>query len=163
MENNGRNIHIQTLATMNPSADSYEDLFTICRQLRLPASEIQEQYRRTVFNILTGNVDDHSKNFSFMMREDGVWHITPAYDLTFTVDLDAPAYVSKHSLTIGGKNDEIMTADLLAYAKINGIKSAGSIPSEVKVAISHFPDYTQNAGIQEQWTERINSYLSSTT
>ena len=160
---NGRKIHIQTLAAMNPFADSYEDLFTICRQLRLPASEIQEQYRRTVFNILTGNVDDHSKNFSFMMREDGVWHITPAYDLTFTVDLDAPAYVNKHSLTIGGKNDEITTTDLLAFAKMNGIKSAESILSEVKAAISHFPDYAQNAGIHEQWSERIDSYLSSTT
>ena len=45
---NGKKIHIQTLAAMNPLADSYEDLFAVCRQLRLPANEIAEQYRRMV-------------------------------------------------------------------------------------------------------------------
>ncbi len=159
----GKKIHIQTLAAMNPLADSYEDLFAVCRLLHLPAHEITEQYRRMVFNILTGNVDDHTKNFSFMMREDGIWHITPAYDLTFTVDLDAPAYINRHSLTIGGKNDDITTGDLLAFAKTNGIKSADSILSEVAAAVSHFTDYAQKAGISEQWIEKINSYLSLIT
>ena len=31
--------------------------------------------------MLTDNKDDHAKNFSFICRE-GVWSLTPAYDLT---------------------------------------------------------------------------------
>ena len=155
----GRKVHIQTLAAMNPLADSYEDLFAVCRQLRLPAHEITEQYRRMVFNILSGNVDDHTKNFSFMMREDGIWHITPAYDLTFSIDINAPAYINKHSLTVGGKNDGITTSDLLEFAKSNGIKSAEKIISEVNSSISHFADYAQAAGIDEKWINKISSCI----
>ncbi len=156
---NGKKVHIQTLAAMNSLADSYEDLFSVCRQLRLPASEITEQYRRMVFNVLAGNVDDHTKNFSFMMREDGVWHITPAYDLTFTIDVHAPAYINRHCLTIGGKNDGITHADLIEFAKINGIKNAEAILSDVKEAISHFSEYACAVGLDEKWSTTIQSNL----
>ena len=155
----GKKVHIQTLAAMNPFADSYEDLFSVCRQLRLPASEIIEQYRRMVFNVLAGNVDDHTKNFSFMMHEDGIWHITPAYDLTFSIDTKAPAYVNRHCLTINGKDDDITDSDLIEFAKSNGIKGAENILSEVKTAISSFPNYAEAANIDKKWTECILSYI----
>ena len=58
---NGEKIHTQTLAAMNPDATSYEDLFEVCRKLNIPASEQSELYRRTVFNIMGGNVDDPSR------------------------------------------------------------------------------------------------------
>ena len=156
-----KKVHTQTLAAMNPLADSYEDLFTVCRKLHLPADEIREQYRRVAFNILAGNVDDHTKNFSFMMREDGVWHITPAYDLTFTIDLDAPAYVNRHCLTIGGKNDGITTGDLLRLAQMNDIKDGEGIINEVKSAITCFNEYADAVGIDIKWIERIEQVLLS--
>ena len=156
---NGKKVHIQTLAAMNPLADSYEDLFSVCRQLRLPANEITEQYRRMAFNVLAGNVDDHTKNFSFLMHEDGIWHITPAYDLTFTIDLHAPAYVNRHCMTIGGKNDNITYADLMEFAKVNGIKNAEAILSEVQNAIGRFREFACVAGIDERWSSAILSYL----
>lgn len=158
----GKKVHIQTLAAMNPLADSYEDLFTVCRKLRLPANEIKEQYRRTVFNILAGNVDDHTKNFSFMMHDDGIWHITPAYDLTFTIDLDAPAYVNRHSITIGGKNDGITEDDLLRLAQKNDIRDADSIIHKVKTTISRFMDYAETNDLDNRWTERVGKKLHET-
>lgn len=100
---NGEKIHTQTLAAMNPDATSYEDLFEVCRKLNIPASEQSELYRRTVFNIMGGNVDDHIKNFSFLMERNGTWHITPAYDMTFTTNLDGAAYENAHSMSIAGK------------------------------------------------------------
>ena len=144
---------------MNSLADSYEDLFAVCRQLRLPANEIAEQYRRMVFNVLAGNVDDHTKNFSFMMREDGIWHITPAYDLTFTIDVNAPTYVNRHSVTICGKNDAITSNDLLHFAKMNDIKEADNIISDVTNAIGHFAEYAQESGIDNKWIAEISSYF----
>lgn len=154
----GRKVHVQTLAAMHPLADSYEDLFMVCRKLHLPAYEISEQYRRMVFNVLAGNVDDHTKNFSFMMGEDGIWHITPAYDLTFTIDLDAPAYVNRHCLTIGGKNDAITTDDLIRFARMNDIKDAEGIIAEVTKSIDHFPEYARECGIDDRWIEAITSF-----
>ena len=101
---NGEKIHTQTLAAMNPDATSYEDLFEVCRKLSIPASEQSELYRRMVFNVMGGNVDDHIKNFSFLMERNGTWHITPAYDMTFTTNLDGAAYENAHSMSIAGKD-----------------------------------------------------------
>lgn len=43
-------------------------------------AELWKVFRLMVFNYLTGNKDDHAKNFAFIYR-DGDWHFAPAYDL----------------------------------------------------------------------------------
>ena len=73
----GQKMHTQTLAAMMPEASSYEDLMDVCLKLQLPYAEVEETYRRAVFNILTTNVDAHIKNFSFMMRKGESWHGRP--------------------------------------------------------------------------------------
>ena len=145
---------------MNPDATSYEDLFEVCRKLNIPANEQSELYRRTVFNIMGGNVDDHIKNFSFLMEKNGTWHITPAYDMTFTTNLDGAAYENIHSMSISGKNDGITEVDLLLFAKLNGIKNAKKIIEEVSFAVSHFYNYATNYQIGDYWQDRIEQHLS---
>ena len=157
---NGEKIHTQTLAAMNPDATSYEDLFEVCRKLSIPASEQSELYRRMVFNVMGGNVDDHIKNFSFLMERNGTWHITPAYDMTFTTNLDGAAYENVHSMNISGKDNGITEDDLLQFARQNGIKNAKRIIEEVSLAISHFYDYATNYQIDEYWKDRIEEHLS---
>ena len=157
---NGEKVHVQTLAAMNPDADSYEDLFEVSRKLGIPASEQTELYRRLVFNVMGGNVDDHIRNFSFRMERDGSWHITPAYDMTFTTNLDGTAYENMHSMSVLGKYDGITEDDLLQFAKINGIKSAKFIIAEVGLAISHFYDYATCVRMDDYWKDRIEEHLS---
>ena len=60
-------LHTQTLAAMDPEADSYEKLLAVCRKLHLPEVDCQEVFRRMVFNILANNTDDHHKNFTFII------------------------------------------------------------------------------------------------
>lgn len=157
---NGEKIHTQTLAAMNPDATSYEDLFEVCRKLNISAGEQTELYRRMVFNIMGGNVDDHIKNFSFLMEKDGTWHITPAYDITFTTNLDGVAYENVHSMSIAGKDEGIMENDLLQFAKLNGIKNAKKIIEEISLAISHFYNHATTYQIDDYWKDRIEQYLS---
>ena len=160
MNDNTQYDQLETIAAMNPDATSYEDLFEVCRKLNIPANEQSELYRRTVFNIMGGNVDDHIKNFSFLMEKNGTWHITPAYDMTFTTNLDGAAYENIHSMSISGKNDGITEDDLLLFAKLNGIKNAKKIIEEVSLAISHFYNYATNYQIDDYWKDRIESHLS---
>lgn len=47
---------------------------------RLPREDIGRFFAMTFFSMLTGNSDDHAKNFSMVM-ENGVWRLAPAYDL----------------------------------------------------------------------------------
>lgn len=119
---NGKKVHIQTLAAMNPPADSYEALFEAACRIGVPPGELRQLFRLMVLNVLGGNVDDHNKNFSFLMGDDGRWHVAPAYDYTFSVDPDAPYYVNRHSMTINNRTEGITAADLLEVARRYGIK-----------------------------------------
>ena len=69
--------------------------------------------KNTVFNILATNVDAHIRNFSFMMEEGGTWHITPAYDLTFSCFNPGNKFDPAHYLRIGGKTVDIGYEDLV--------------------------------------------------
>jgi len=66
-----------------PSLD-YEDLLNLTGALTKDIREVEKMYRLAVFNVLAFNRDDHAKNFSFLMDEDGSWKSAPAYDLTFS-------------------------------------------------------------------------------
>lgn len=72
-------------------------------------------------------MDDHNKNFGFLMGDDGVWHAAPAYDFTFSVDPSAPGYMNRHCMTIGNKNSDIGRGDLLELAGRYNIKGADAI------------------------------------
>ncbi len=157
---NGEKVHTQTLAAMCPDATNYEDLFSVARMLVIPAKEISELYRRMVFNVFGANVDDHIKNFSFLLGDDGLWHITPAYDLTFTVNLNGTGYENRHSMTILGKDDELTIEDLLLFAKENNIRNAREIINEVAQAFTHFYDIARANHIDDYWASRIEEYLS---
>jgi len=156
---NGEKIHTQTLAAIRPDVDSYEELLGVCNALKLPMNEIEQQYRRMVFNVLAGNVDDHSKNFSFMMDKDGKWHLAPAYDITFTIDMDAWSLYNRHCLTVCGKDDEIKKDDIFAFAKNLGIRNAKRIIEEVEESIKNFRQFAEQAKVQPQWIDRIDEWL----
>lgn len=80
-----------------PSADSYESYLFAVKKLGLGYPDILEAFRRMVFNVLAHNVDDHAKNFSFVMNQKGQWSLAPAYDLTFSVDLEALPFENYHT------------------------------------------------------------------
>jgi len=150
-------IHTQTLAAMSPGSNSYEDLFAVIRRLNLPYEDSRQQYLRMVFNVLARNVDDHAKNFSFCMTPDGVWRLSPAYDLTYSVDLSAPRYMNRHSMTINGKNENITLADLEIVAQRNDIHDYKSLIEIVSTAVSKFRAYAVELKIDEQLIDSIES------
>ena len=151
----GKKVHVQTLAAMNPTTNSYESLFdTACRIGILPA-ELKQLFLLTVMNVLGGNVDDHNKNFSFLMNDDGVWHVAPAYDYTFSVDPSAPGYVNRHSISVCNKNCDINRDDLLELAKRYNIRGADTLIEKAVDVVSRYEHYAQQAGISGYWLQKI--------
>ena len=61
----------------------YESFFKITALLTKNSDDVKQAFRRMVFNLLAVNCDDHTKNFSFIMNNDGRWRLSPAYDITF--------------------------------------------------------------------------------
>lgn len=151
---NGKKIHTQTLAAMSSFADAYEDLFVVGRKLNLSADEQSQQYRRMVFNVIAENVDDHTKNFSFIMLPNGEWHISPAYDIVFSADPDSHFY-RNHELTILGKRKNITKQDLLLFAQRQDIKNAASIIDEVAEVVMNFKAYAEMVEIDDYWIRKI--------
>ena len=152
-----KRLHIQTLAAMSPLSDSYEDIFTVIRKLNLPYEDSQQQFLRIVFNVVARNVDDHSKNFSFCMDNQGNWRLSPAYDLTYSIDRDAPHYLNRHMLTINGKNELINRQDLEKIAISNEIKDYNQLISRVQDGINNFEKYATELDIPKQLTNSIQT------
>ena len=120
--------------------NSYGQLFETIVALGLGYDALSQMFRRMAFNVYSDETDDHSKNFSFMMKEDGVWHLAPAYDLTGVHFSDGDAAVGRwqnqHALSVNGKFSGITDDDLLAVADKYAI---GTAP-RVLAAVHHVLD-----------------------
>lgn len=104
---NGDRIHTATAGgllclSLNTPFLDYNNLLALTGFLTQNAKEVEEMYRRMVFNYLTGNKDDHCKNFSFMVLEvrkgQYTWHLAPAYDLTLCTE----GYNGEHATSVNG-------------------------------------------------------------
>lgn len=103
----GKRIHMATaggllcISLSNPLLD-YSNLLALTGYLTQRTSDVEEMYRRMVFNYLTDNKDDHCKNFSFLVKQDSFgkwhWHLSPAYDLTLCTE----GYNGQHATSVNG-------------------------------------------------------------
>ena len=162
--NNGKKIHMQTLCGMAHfdyrihRAYSYEQAFNVMRALRLPYSAAQEMFRRMVFNVVVRNQDDHTKNISFLMDEDGIWRLSPAYDMGYAYNPKG-GWTATHQMSINGKFDDITRQDLLTFAHQNNIKDAAMIIDEISEVASQWPDLAAECGVPKTVTDTIVSNM----
>ena len=85
----------------NPILD-YSNLLALTGYLTQNPLEVEEMFRRMVFNYFTDNKDDHCKNFSFTIQKSDTstwqWHLAPAYDLTLCTE----GYNGEHATSVNG-------------------------------------------------------------
>ncbi len=161
---NGRKVHMQTLCGLAHydfrihKAYSYEQAFSVMRLLRLPYSAAQEMFRRLVFNVVVRNQDDHTKNISFLMGEDGKWRLSPAYDMGYAYKPNG-GWTATHQMSVNGKFDEIMRKDLLVLAEANNIKGAEAIIDEVCEAAAHWGQIAQECGVSQKKVKVIETNM----
>lgn len=161
---NGKKIHMQTLCGMAHfdyrihRVYSYEQAFNVMRALRLPYSAAQEMFRRMVFNVVVRNQDDHTKNISFLMGEDGIWRLSPAYDMGYAYNPKG-GWTATHQMSINGKFDDITRQDLMTFAHQNNIKDAAMIIDEIVEAASHWPDLAKECDMPKTVTDAIVSNM----
>ncbi|MDE6296508.1 MAG: type II toxin-antitoxin system HipA family toxin [Muribaculaceae bacterium] len=158
---NGKKIHIQTLAAINPEVSSYEELFDTCRTLNLSENEIAELFRRLVFNVMSNNTDDHNKNFSFMLEKEGHWKLAPFYDATFIFNKYATGPEEQRCLSLYGKVEDISKEDLISIAKENNIRNAKGIISKVAESLMQFPELAEKYQIPDKFRAIIQKTINS--
>ena len=164
---NGEKLHMQSLGALThisykePGICGYELAAMYMKELGISYKEIEQFYRRMVFNCLAVNQDDHVKNISFIMDRTGTWRLSPAYDITFSYN-PTNKWLRAHQMTINGKTTEISNADLLAAGSQMGLKPrrCKDIISEVISAVESFSIFAEQAGISEKTYAYIDSIIS---
>jgi len=160
----GRKIHTQTLhafAGMNfklPNTYSYEQLFSILNKINLDYLAKEQVFRRMVFNVIGRNVDDHTKNFGFMMDEKGNWTLSPAYDLTFSYNENYKR-ITPHFLSINGKNNDFEIDDLLNVANEYSIKNAKKIIEEINTNFQDWNKIATELSISKKTVDYVSSKI----
>lgn len=155
----GRKQHSATLRSLCGEITSYDDIFRACRLLRLPYRDMEQLFRRAVFNYLAGVTDDHDKNFSFMMSENGTWKLSPAYDVTFTVNYKNRFIGDRHAMSVE-ENDRLLTRrQLLRLAMENDIRQPDEIIREISSVLHTYVSKAEEAGIPDFHKDLIWEFI----
>jgi serine/threonine-protein kinase HipA len=156
--------HIQSWCALkhfdfnNITGYSYEQLFQTMRELKLNYPEAEQMYRRMVFNVLARNCDDHTKNFSFRLRQNTHWELAPAYDICHAYR-PGSEWVNQHALSVNGKRTGILKEDLLAVAKSMNIKKASLIIDEINATVSSWETFAEKAKVADKLRDAIAKTL----
>ena len=159
-----KKLHMQTLCAIahldynDPLANSYEQAFQAMRQLKLPHTDMEEFYRRMAFNVIARNQDDHTKNISFLMDENGAWKLSPAYDVTYAYD-PKNRWMKAHQMSLNGKRDGIKRSDLLEVARSMNVKKSGEIIDRILETVSHWVTYAKKADVHADQIQQIKKTL----
>ncbi|MDP3909599.1 MAG: type II toxin-antitoxin system HipA family toxin [Gemmatimonadales bacterium] len=139
----------------NPGQFSYEQFLRTILQLDLGYPALEEGFRRGVFNVVGVNQDDHVKNISFLMDQQGVWRLAPAYDLTYA---RGAGFTRVHQMTLNNKVDGFTRKDLLTIGASMGIKRDGAdIIDSVVAAMGNWEKYARAAKVPADQIALIKS------
>lgn len=163
---NGGKLHMQSLGALAhydfnlAGAYGYEQVLQIIKRLQLPMRDVEQQFRRMVFNVIARNQDDHVKNIAFLMDKQGNWTLAPAFDVTYSYQ-PTGHWTSTHQMTLNGKRDGFELADFVAVEKAAGLKrgQAKAILNDVQQVVSRWRDYADVAGVSRDHCDKIYNAL----
>ncbi len=155
---NDKPLHMHTLAGMthinfrNKDMISYDKFFRATLAVTKSYAEVEEAYRRMVFNVLSGNQDDHAKNHTFVMNRKGEWSLSPAYDIS-------PTFGYGHQMDINFKDKGVNHGDLLVMAERFGIDNAKEILEQQVSVLCDFEKYAKDVGIDDGKVQSIRGHF----
>ena len=165
----GEKLHMQTLGALahydfnDPGTNSYEQAAQVIYRLGMGKREVEQLFRRMVFNVMACNQDDHVKNTSFLMNRRGIWSLAPAYDITFACD-PGNRWLRRHQMSVNGKLEAISFEDLLGAGRNMSIQPIRSkrIVREVAEALTEWPRCAEEAQVTEKTMTEIGKAFMKT-
>lgn len=142
-----RRIHMHSLSGLlhadhRVASLDYDAFLKATHVLTKDVSQLEKAFRIACFNVLAHNRDDHSKNVSFLMDDDGAWTLAPAYDLTFS---SGPG--GEQTMTVMGEGRAPGIQQLSALGKKHGLRNAATIFDQVQAAVNRWQDYADKSGV----------------
>ena len=114
-------VHIMSLsayleADYRLPALDYETMLLATLRITGDQRELANAFARCVLNVILRNRDDHARNFAFRLDEQGLWKLSPVFDLTFS-----PGPGGEHATSVAGHGKNITRAHLMQVAKASGL------------------------------------------
>lgn len=147
----GGRIHFASAMTMTGNNEdtvrdtpaSYLDIAVFIQNYGVKVADNLEQlWRRIVFNIAISNTDDHLRNHGFLLTNNG-WVLSPAYDINPSIDKDGLA------LNIDMDNNALdykLAKSVGEFFRLND-KQMDKIIKEVLAVVSTWPHVAKQIGI----------------
>lgn len=138
-----------------PSLD-YVDLIKATRLL-CNLGEAKKLVKRALFNYLTVNQDDHSKNFAFLADDKDNWRLAPFYDIVYS-----PSPYDEHMTAFNGNGVlPLQALELLAgQAGYSNAKPLKMILDEIYAETRHFKNEALNLGVSKQLATTIDKHMT---
>ena len=163
---NGEKKHVLTASGLtgwdykSTNESSYENLFKLCSFLKIPHAQMEELFKRMVFNVVYGNVDDHLKNHSFIYnKNDDTWQLAPAYDITFALNPLVNFKKVKRALSINGKRSDIQLKDIYKLAEDFTIKNPEGVIRNIQSYKNELIDLFEKHDVPKLVSEKINESI----
>ncbi len=139
-----------------PNRD-YQEYLAIVFDLTKYFRQVEQAYRRAVFNVFAHNRDDHVKNFTFIHQPAVGWRLSPSYDLMWSHGVRG-----EHNMVMMG-NGAPGTKQLFELAQSAGLSKhiAMSIIEEVRGAIATWPKIAKQFGVSSESLDMIQKDFSA--
>jgi serine/threonine-protein kinase HipA len=116
----------------------------------------EQIFRRMIFNILIDNTDDHEKNHVLMLRDDGLYELSPAFDV-----LPSGLGLGYQQMRIGKQGTEGTIANVLSELsafRMSKVK-ATAIAKEVAKAVDSWKEHFIDAGVTPKDIQTLATYI----
>ena len=126
-----------------PSLD-YDGFLQATLAITRDMRDVEQAFRRMVFNVLAHNRDDHVRQHAYLMDDKGEWHLAPAFDLTFS---HGPG--GEHYMAVMGEGRAITRGHVEALGVRHGIagKRISAIIDEVRPTVDNWVAYAADCGV----------------
>lgn len=114
--------------------------------------DLEQLWRRLIFNISISNTDDHLRNHGFLLENEG-WRLSPAYDINPSIDKDGL------SLNIDTENNALdfdLALSVGQYFRLSN-QRMNLIFQEVKSAVKQWRIVAKHLGISRHEQELMKS------
>jgi serine/threonine-protein kinase HipA len=115
-----------------------------------PVPDLQELFRRLVFNILVRNTDDHPRNHGFLFDASGV-ALSPAYDIVPSLTHPGVGTVFSLAMSVGARGREASLKNALSRARRFGLsgEEAGTVVEQLVETVRGWRDHFASVGCPE--------------